>query len=172
MGPVEALELPERSRRALEEHRAGRLDVAELPEPASAVVRALFQQIHPADMSAYTRARQGDAWLDWYPDRWVGGNQQLVDAYLEPLAADLVLGAKVTRVVPGPSLVEAEYERAGVSDHASARAVVVATPATQARTLVTPVDPEHAAFLHQVRYGRYTVVAFAVEVPARRVRSR
>ncbi len=143
--------------------------MAELPEPASAVVRAHFQQIHPGDMSAYTHARQRDAWLDWYPDYWVGGNQRMVDAYLEHLASDLAFEAKVTRVVPWPSVVEVEHERAGVSHQAPARAVV-ATPATQARTLVTPVDPEHAAFLHQVRYRRYTVVAFVVDVPLRRFR--
>ena len=88
-----------------------------------------------------------------------------MDAYLERLRAQLVLGATVTRLAPGPAAVLVDYALGGVSRQASARAVVVATPATVARELVTPDDPENAAFLQQVRYGRYTVVAFALEAP-------
>lgn len=164
-GAVESLGLDEPVLEALVALRAGRLELNEVPAPAAGVARALFQQIHPGDMASYTRLRQDDAWRDWYPDHWVGGNRRLVDAYLERLQAELVLGAAVTRLTSGPAAVLVDYAVGGVPRQAAARAVVVATPATEARELVTPDDPEIATFLQQVRYGRYTVVAFALQQP-------
>ena len=162
---VEGLGLTEPAVEALVAHRDGRLGLNELPAPAAVLARALFQQIHPGDMAAYTRLRQGDAWRDWYPDHWVGGNGRLVEAYLERLQAELVLGATVTALVSGPAAVLVDHTVGGVPRRAASRAVVVATPATAARELVTPEDPRIAAFLQQVRYGRYTVVAFALAQP-------
>jgi hypothetical protein len=56
-----------------------------------------------------------------------------------------------------------EYEHRATRRVATARAVIVATDATVARSLVVPEDPACAAFLRAVRYGRYTVVAFRLE---------
>ena len=162
---VSEVGLPEPWLRALAGLRTGERELGDVPEPAAAVARALFQQIHPGEMGAYSRLRQGDAWLDWYPDHWSGGNGRLVQAYLEVLRAEVVLDATVTRLVPGAGSVQVEYTRDGVPQRATGRAVVVATPATVARDLVRPDDPELAAFLRQVRYGRYTVVAFALAAP-------
>lgn len=169
-GAVEGLSLPEPALRALRALRNRRLGFDELPEQAAAVARALFQQIHPGDMSAYTVLRQGDAWLDWYPDHWAGGNGRLVDAYLERVRAQLTLRATVTRLQAGSGEVVVDYVQSGVAHQTSARAVVVATPATVARELVTPEDPESAAFLQQIHYGRYTVVAFALGGPIEQFR--
>ena len=162
---VAAVGLPEPTVRALAGLRTGELELGDVPGPGAAVARALFQQIHPGDMSAYSRLRQGDAWLDWYPDHWTGGNGRLVEAYLDVLGAELVLDATVTRLVPDAGAVQVEYTRDGLPQQATGRAVVVATPATVARDLVEPDDPELGDFVRQVRYGRYTVVAFALDAP-------
>jgi len=160
---VRQLPIAQSTLSALASMRAGTLHVRDLPPEAARILRALFQQIHPADITEYSALRHGDAWNDWYPDHWREGNIALVDAYATPLAQVLRVGANVTRVEELADHVLVTFERHGSSQRLRARAVIVATPATVARQLVRPRDPACATFLGSVRYGRYTVVAFVAE---------
>lgn len=160
---VDQLALPEPSRRALVALAAGQGRLLDLPEDAARVARALFYQVHPCDISEYSAARQGDLWFDWYPHHWSTGNGHLVDAYAALLGDALRCGATVTRITETDRGVLVEHDQNGTRSIERARAVVLATDAGAARALVVPEDPACAEFLRDVRYGRYTVVGFAVD---------
>jgi protoporphyrinogen oxidase len=133
------------------------------PADRPALEQALFHQIHPGRMRDYSEARRADALVDWYPDHWRAGNGALVRGYAAGLAAEVWLGARVEALDERPSEVRVTLERNGALTELSARAVVVATPATVARRLVRASEPGCREFLESVRYGRYTVVAFELE---------
>lgn len=147
---------------ALSKLRAGELQLRDLPPEAASIARALFQQIHPADMAEYSAARHGDAWHDWHPDHWHDGNGALIAAYAAPLQRCMRMRANVLHIRERADEARVAFEQDGAVREIRARAVIVATPATIARQLVRPLHPACAEFLRCVRYGRYTVVAFAL----------
>jgi len=153
-------------------HYAGALAFADTPEallerlPETArdtVLKSLFNQIHPGEISEYSAAHQACALLSFHPDHWAERNGALVAAYERVLTARVELESSVTRLEERAERVLVEYERGATRRVAAARAVIVATDATVARSLVVPEDPACATFLRTVRYGRYTVVAFRLE---------
>ncbi|HKO94053.1 MAG TPA: FAD-dependent oxidoreductase [Polyangiaceae bacterium] len=133
------------------------------PTERASVEAALFHQIHPGAPGAYSAERRGDALLDWYPDHWQSGNGALVRGWAEGLDADVWLGANVTEIREQTHEVVVRLERKGSTSEVTARAVVVATPASTALALVRARAALCREFLAATRYGRYTVVAFELE---------
>jgi protoporphyrinogen oxidase len=158
-GPVGALV---RGKLVFDASSRGLLAIVE-PRERALVETALFHQIHPGARDAYSAARREDAQVDWYPDHWRSGNGALVRGWAEGLDAEVWLGASVTEVREQAHEVVVRIERNGTTSDVTARAVVVATPADQARTLVTPDAPSCREFLAATHYARYTVVAFELE---------
>jgi len=159
-------------RGAIGVHYAGKLVFADtadallsqLPSTArGAVLRSLFHQIHPGELAEYEESRRSDALFDFFPDHWAERNGALVSAYERALKARVERGCSVTRLDERAREVVVEYENGTTRRVAAARAVIVATDACVARSLVVPSDPACAQFLHAVRYARYTVVAFRLE---------
>jgi len=133
------------------------------PTERASVETALFHQIHPGARKSYSAERQADALVDWYPDHWQSGNGALVRGWAEGLAADVWLEANVVELREQSHEVVVRIARQGTTSEVTARAVVVATPASTALALVRPRDAACREFLAATRYGRYTVVAFELE---------
>lgn len=130
------------------------------PSDRASVETALFHQIHPGARDSYSAERRADALVDWYPDHWQAGNGALVRGWSEGLTAELRLQAVVTELRERPHDVLVRIAQGGATSEVTAQAVVVATPASTALTLVRPREAACREFLAATRYGRYTVVAF------------
>jgi protoporphyrinogen oxidase len=166
---VERLEVSNPARQQLFEFRNGTRDSSCLGDDATGIARALFNQIHPGDVVTYDPKRQKDAFASLYPDHFSSGNGSVVTGYQRVLGENVCvrLGHEVIGLREGSSDCRVNYVPApGCSEECvTSRAVILATPATVARTLVSPRDPACSAFLAAIRYATYTVVAIVLEAP-------
>jgi protoporphyrinogen oxidase len=166
---IEAMPWDSACREALAAFRDGRIPPEALPDEALRVINAFFKQIHPGDIRDYIPQRQRDALDPLYPDHFEKGNGCAVEAHLGALGdrVQLALGRVALELKEdrdGVTVIHrtADLEQEGRID---CRAVIVATPANIARTLVRPSHPSCTAFLESVRYGTYTVVALVLDAP-------
>lgn len=135
----------------------------ELTGVVGQVLRSLFGQIHPGDICDYDPVRQRDALATWYPDHWESGNGLLVDRLKAASEAMMLCSAEVSSIAEHSDAVTVSWRRGSDVSATSARAVVVATPAEAARTLLAGSSLGTArSFLERVRYGRFMVAAFVV----------
>lgn len=159
---IEQMSISPEVRDALTKFRSGDVDASALPPGARRIAQAFFAQIHPGDIGAYARDRQADALRLWFPDHWASGNEVAVATLQAHANAELLLGCAVFRLDEREDHVDVTFEREGRLEQVTAAVVVVATPATVARRLVTPSDSACADFLATVEYGRYIVVGLSV----------
>jgi hypothetical protein len=166
---VETMRLGPGCRDALTGFRDGRIAADALPDEALEVVDALFKQIHPGDVRDYIPERQRDALHDFYPDHFERGNGFAISAYGAALGdrAKLALGHVAVAIEERADGARVAYRTSDLARRGwiDCRAVIVATPADVARTLVRGAHAAGMAFLEAVRYGTYTVVALRVDAP-------
>jgi monoamine oxidase len=134
-------------------------ETAGLSPPAYGLVNAFFKVIHPGEMREYARRFHRDAFRRYYPSHYVNGNEELVRAFAARVGVDVRHGSEVISIEEEGDSVSVRFRRGGATEVIRARAVVLATTAGVARSLLPRADAECARFLSSVRYGEYTIAA-------------
>jgi hypothetical protein len=100
---------------------------------------------------------------NWFPKHWASGNAVLAAGLRATSSAMLVCDADVTSIDDLGQAVRVSFRRNHTSTSVQAQVAIVATPADVARRLIGD-RPETPAsnVLERTRYGRWTVVAFAI----------
>ncbi|MDB4891458.1 MAG: amine oxidase [Gemmatimonadetes bacterium] len=131
---------------------------------SSPVLHALFSTIHPGRIDDYDAARRRDALAHWHPHHWESGNGLLTASLRMASDATLVCDAEVTSIDERGERVRVSFRQGQNTSIADARVLIIATPADVALGLTQGgLDTPARRVLERTRYGRYTVVAFAIE---------
>lgn len=166
---IAALELAQAENDSIAAFQRGEHDASSLKGTSLRIVERLLQQIHPGDVRDYSKERQRDVFIPWYPDHHATGNGATVRAHYERLGAstEVRTSCTVSALHEDTSGVEVTYHRAGGEQllKAYARGCVIATPATIAATLLPAHAEASLAFVRSIRYATYTVVALVLDAP-------
>jgi len=141
----------------------GTLSPAKLPQQHRNLLNAFFQGIHPGEIEEYLPAFHSHAFLRYYPAHYPDGNYGLIDAYCQRIQVHIEYGAAVISIQYAGNDICVSFTQQGKRYDARARAVIVATPAPIAATLVSDMREPCRAFLRTIRYGRFTVVALGYD---------
>lgn len=125
------------------------------------LLNAQLHQVHPGELAEYDIGHQRDGLYTWYPDHWEQGNQVLTDSLLKQCEAELRLNAEVRQIFERAEGIEVTFRSDEEPGRVRCRAVVIATTADVASSLLEHPEPQLRQWLSCIRYGSYTVVALA-----------
>ncbi|MBD3309449.1 hypothetical protein GF339_23850, partial [candidate division KSB3 bacterium] len=142
--------------------QAGMTGPQALSLQARDVLNAFFQVIHPGEIEDYLPAFHAHAFLRYRPIHYLNGNGGLIQAYLDRIDARVEREAEAVALRRTDQGVRVAFTQHGQHREASARSVIVATPAPVAAALLPDMHDRCRRFLQSVRYGRFTVAALGV----------
>jgi len=126
------------------------------------IKNALFNVIHSGERKEYLDIRKQDAFITWPTDHFIGGNTELIDAFLKHISASIELGVAVSSVRDVGDRVIVVYRKGKINLRTHAKAVVIATPATVAKNILETSITESLDFLKTVRYGSGKVIVLCL----------
>jgi protoporphyrinogen oxidase len=123
------------------------------------ILNAFFQGIHPGEIEDYIALRRKDAFERYDPSHYLDGNYGLIEELRNHVSAEIRLNTKVRSVKKGNGHFLVSLREGKENKSVKAKAVIAATTASAAATLLSPMRGIELDFLRSIRYGSFVTVA-------------
>lgn len=130
------------------------------------ILNAFFQVIHPGEMQDYVLSRQKDAFCKHDCSHFPGGNQVVIETFLNELAAascHVQLNTTVTEIKREDQCIQVNCLQNGTTVAFYTKTVIVTAPTPIVRKMLHQADAPCHDFLDALRYGSGIVVVLGLK---------
>jgi len=140
----------------------GARDISVLSPPTYKLLNALFQLIHPGEISEYIPQRRLDAFQVFQMGHYKTGNQALISNLIEGISPRLSCGVQVLSIEDQGRNVVVTVSEGGQITRLFAEAVICSIPPHEASHVIARAETPCRLFLDGIHYGRGSLSVLAM----------